>query len=152
MGESLSFLYLKGDAELPVLVWLYGGGFITGNSKYSEYGPDKWIDEGIVVVTVNYRGGALGFFSLGVAEVPGNQGLLDQNMALRFVKHNIAAFGGNPEDITLMGQSAGSSSTLYHLMSPRSEGLFQKVIAQSGSNFSPSLHSVTGSQVYCNNI
>ena len=143
---------MKGDVELPVLVWLYGGGFITGNSKYSEYGPDKWIDEGIVVVTVNYRGGALGFFSLGVAEVPGNQGLLDQNMALRFVKNNIAAFGGNPEDITLMGQSAGSSSTLYHLMSPRSEGLFQKVIAQSGSNFSPSLHSVTGSQVYCNNI
>jgi len=79
--------------------------------------------------------------------VPGNQGLLDQNMALKFVKYNIAAFGGNPDDITLMGQSAGSSSTLYHFMSPRSAGLFQKVIAQSGSNFSPSLHSVTSSQV-----
>ena len=68
-------------------------------------------------------------------------------MALKFVKSNIAAFGGNPNDITLMGQSAGSSSTLYHFMSPRSVGLFQKVIAQSGSNFSPSLHSVTSSQV-----
>ena len=79
--------------------------------------------------------------------MPGNQGLLDQNMALKFVKSNIAAFGGNPDDITLMGQSAGSSSTLYHFMSPRSAGLFQKVIAQSGSNFSPSLHSVTSSQV-----
>ena len=79
--------------------------------------------------------------------MPGNQGLLDQNMALKFVKSNIAAFGGNPNDITLMGQSAGSSSTLYHFMSPRSVGLFQKVIAQSGSNFSPSLHSVTSSQV-----
>ena len=68
-------------------------------------------------------------------------------MALKFVKSNIAAFGGNPNDITLMGQSAGSSSTLYHFMSPRSVGLFQKVIAQSGSNFSPSLHSVTSAQV-----
>jgi len=131
---------------MPVLVWIYGGGFITGNAKYSEYGPDKWIDQDIVVVTVNYRGGALGFFSLGVAEVSGNQGLLDQNLALMFVKDNIEQFGGNKDDITLMGQSAGSSSTLYHLMSPRSQGLFNKVIAQSGSNFSPSLHSVTGSQ------
>ena len=128
-------------------MWIYGGGFVTGNSKYSEYGPDRWIDEDIVVVTLNYRSGALGFFSLGVPGVSGNQGLLDQNMALSFVKNNIAGFGGNPDDLTLMGQSAGSSSTLYHLMSPRSEGLFHKVIAQSGSNFSPSLHSVTGVQV-----
>ena len=137
----------KGDLNKPVVVWFYGGGFITGNAKYSEYGPDKFLDEDIIVVTVNYRAGALGFLSLGVADVPGNQGLLDQNMALKFVKSNIAAFGGNPNDITLMGQSAGSSSTLYHFMSPRSVGLFQKVIAQSGSNFSPSLHSVTSSQV-----
>ena len=137
----------KGDINKPVVVWFYGGGFITGNAKYSEYGPDKFLDEDIIVVTVNYRAGALGFLSLGVADVPGNQGLLDQNMALKFVKSNIAAFGGNPNDITLMGQSAGSSSTLYHFMSPRSAGLFQKVIAQSGSNFSPSLHSVTSSQV-----
>ena len=134
------------DATLPVLVWLYGGGFITGSGRMTEYGPDRWLDQGIVVVTVNYRSYALGFLSLGTATVPGNQGLLDQLEALRFVKDSINSFGGNPSQVTLMGQSAGSSSTLYHLMSPRSTGLFNRVIAQSGSNFSPSLHSITGGQ------
>ena len=134
------------DATLPVLVWLYGGGFITGSGRMTEYGPDRWLDQGIVVVTVNYRSYALGFLSLGTPTVPGNQGLLDQLEALRFVKDSISSFGGNPSQVTLMGQSAGSSSTLYHLMSPRSTGLFNRVIAQSGSNFSPSLHSITGAQ------
>ena len=84
--------------------------------------------------------------SLGIPEAPGNQGLLDQLEALKLVQATISMFGGDPYQVTLMGQSAGSSSTLYHLMSPRSKGLFQRVIAQSGSNFSPSLHSITGSQ------
>jgi len=134
------------DELAPVLVWIYGGGFLTGSARYDEYGPDRWLDEGLVVVTVNYRGGALGFLSLGTPEVPGNQGLLDQLMALEFVQANIALFGGDPARVTMMGQSAGSSSVLYHLMSPRSEGLFSQVIAESGSNFSPSLHSITASQ------
>jgi len=134
------------DQSLPVLVWLYGGGFITGNGGVSEYGPDKWLDQGIVVVTLNYRAYALGFLSLGTSTVPGNQGLLDQLLALQFVKNTIRRFGGDQGSVTLMGQSAGSSSALYHLMSPRSAGLFHRVIAQSGSNFSPSLHSITGSQ------
>jgi len=130
----------------PVLVWIYGGGFLTGSARYDEYGPDRWLDEGLVVVTVNYRAGALGFLSLGTPEVPGNQGLLDQLLALQLVRDNIDRFGGDPNKVTLMGQSAGSSSVLYHLMSPRSEGLFNQVIAESGSNFSPSLHSITASQ------
>jgi len=134
------------DELAPVLVWIYGGGFLTGSARYDEYGPDRWLDEGLVVVTVNYRAGALGFLSLGTPEVPGNQGLLDQLMALEFVQANIAMFGGDPARVTMMGQSAGSSSVLYHLMSPRSEGLFNQVIAESGSNFSPSLHSITASQ------
>jgi len=133
-------------ASLPVMVWLYGGGFITGSGAVSEYGPDRWLDQGIVVVTLNYRGYALGFLSLGTSSVPGNQGLLDQLLALRFVQETISSFGGDPGSVTLMGQSAGSSSALYHLMSPRSAGLFHRVIAQSGSNFSPSLHSITGAE------
>ena len=72
--------------------------------------------------------------------------MLDQLEALKLVQASIANFGGDPKQVTLMGQSAGSSSALYHLMSPRSIGFFQKVIAQSGSNFSPSLHSITGEQ------
>jgi len=137
---------LNKDDLLPVMVWIYGGGFITGSGVMTEYGPEKWLDQGIVVVTVNYRSYALGFLSLGIPEAPGNQGLLDQLEALKLVQATISMFGGDPYQVTLMGQSAGSSSTLYHLMSPRSKGLFQRVIAQSGSNFSPSLHSITGSQ------
>ena len=137
---------LNPNELLPVLVWIYGGGFITGSGVITEYGPEKWLDEGIVVVTLNYRSYALGFLSLGIPEAPGNQGLLDQLEALKLVQATISGFGGDPQQVTLMGQSAGSSSTLYHLMSPRSKGLFQRVIAQSGSNFSPSLHSITGSQ------
>ena len=93
-----------------------------------------------------YRLYSLGYLSLGIPEAPGNQGLLDQLEALKFVQAAITHFGGDPNQVTLMGQSAGSSSAMYHLMSPRSAGLFQQVIAQSGSNFSPSLHSITGSQ------
>jgi len=137
---------LNKDELLPVMVWIYGGGFITGSGVFTEYGPEKWLDQGIVVVTVNYRSYALGFLSLGIPEAPGNQGLLDQLEALKLVQASIANFGGDPNQVTLMGQSAGSSSTMYHLMSPRSKGLFHRVIAQSGSNFSPSLHSITGSQ------
>jgi len=137
---------MSDQRSLPVLVWLYGGGFITGSGRVMEYGPEKWIDQDIVVVTLNYRGYSLGFFSLGTSTVPGNQGLLDQLEALKLVQTSISGFGGDPKQVTLMGQSAGSSSALYHLMSPRSNGLFHRVIAQSGSNFSPSLHSVTGSE------
>ena len=133
------------DTLLPVMVFIYGGGFITGSARMEEYGPDKWLEEDIVVVTVNYRLYSLGFMSLGTSHAPGNQGLMDQSMALRLVRDNIQMFGGDPGRVTLAGQSAGSSSTLYHLMSPQSEGLFQQIIAQSGSNFSPSLYSITAS-------
>ena len=115
------------NGSAPVLVWLYGGGFITGSGRYAEYGPDRWLDSGVLVVTLNYRAGALGFLSLGTPEVPGNQGLLDQLLALQLVQASIAGFGGDPARVTLMGQSAGSSSALYHLMSPRSQGLFHQV-------------------------
>ena len=109
-----------------VMVWIYGGGFINGNNKMTEYGPDYYLDQGIVVVVPNYRTGILGFYSLSTEQVPGNQGLLDQLAALQTVQAVIASFGGDPNAVTLAGQSAGSSSTLYHLMSPRSQGLFHQ--------------------------
>lgn len=131
------------DALLPVMVWIYGGGFINGYNMITEYGPEYYVEKGIIVVVPNYRTGVLGFFSLGTEEVPGNQGLLDQLEALKTVQSVITSFGGDPNRVTLAGQSAGSSSTLYQLTSPKSTGLYQQVIAQSGSNFSPSLISVT---------
>ena len=136
----------QSDSLLPVMVFIYGGGFITGSDRAEEYGPARWLEEELVVVTLNYRLYSLGFMSLGTAHAPGNQGLLDQSLALRLVRDNIRQFGGSEHRVTLVGQSAGSSSALYHLMSPQSEGLFQQIIAQSGSNFSPSLHSITASE------
>ena len=136
---------IQTDASLPVMVWIYGGGFVTGSARKVDYGPDLWLDQGIVVVAMNYRLYSLGFLSLGIPEAPGNQGLLDQLEALKLVQSSIALFGGDPNQVTLAGQSAGSGSALYHFMSPRSEGLFQRIIAQSGSNFSPSLYSITPS-------
>ena len=74
---------------LPVMVFIYGGGFITGSARAEEYGPERWLEEEVVVVTINYRLYSLGFMSLGTAHAPGNQGLLDQSLALRLVQDNI---------------------------------------------------------------
>ena len=80
---------LESDTLLPVMVFIYGGGFITGSARAEEYGPDRWLEEEVVVVTINYRLYSLGFMSLGTAHAPGNQGLLDQSLALRLVQENI---------------------------------------------------------------
>lgn len=93
------------------------------------------MDQDIVLVTVNYRLGSLGFLSTGDKESPGNYGLKDQVVALKFVKNNIAAFGGDPNSVTIVGYSAGGFSVTLHLLSPLSQGLFQKAIAMSGSIF-----------------
>ena len=90
------------------------------------------------MVGINYRLGALGFLSLAVDGLPGNMGLLDQVMALQWINENIEKFGGDPNRITIMGESAGSWSVFYHMMSPYSTGLFQNVIGQSGTVTSPS--------------
>ncbi|KAK3914716.1 Esterase FE4 [Frankliniella fusca] len=121
-------------AELaPVVVFIHGGGFIAGNGDTSLYGPDFLVEAGVVVVTFNYRLGALGFLSTGSAEAPGNAGLKDQVMALRWVRDNIRAFGGDPDSVTLYGESAGSASAALHLMSPMSSGLFHRVILASST-------------------
>jgi para-nitrobenzyl esterase len=121
---------------LPVLVWIHGGGFVTGAGR--DYDAAKLASDGVVAVTINYRLGALGFLAHpALASHPGgpsgNYGLMDQQAALRWVKDNIGRFGGNPSNVTIAGESAGGLAVLAHLVSPGSRGLFQRAIVQSGS-------------------
>ncbi|XP_069474589.1 cholinesterase isoform X2 [Ambystoma mexicanum] len=122
-----------------VMVWIYGGGFETGTSSLDIYdGRFLARTERVVVVSMNYRLGALGFLSFpGHSDAPGNAGLFDQRLALQWVQENIAAFGGNPKRVTLFGESAGAASISYHLMSPKSHPFFTRVIMQSGSANAP---------------
>ena len=129
------------DTLFPVVVWIHGGSFEHGSGMYPYHGPERFMkDEDIVMVSINYRLGLLGFMSLGNPELPGNTGLWDQMCALTWVKNNIKAFGGNPDMVTLMGESAGSWSVMFQLLSPQSRDLFHRVIAQSGTPMSPSYH------------
>lgn len=104
------------------MVWIHGGGFEGGDSSYELYGPDHLLEKDIVIVTLNYRLGFLGFLSTGDSVVPGNNGLKDQVLALKWVKDNIKSFCGNPDQITIAGQSAGAASVAYHVQSPLSRG------------------------------
>ncbi|XP_049842583.1 acetylcholinesterase-like [Schistocerca gregaria] len=130
---------LNGDVPRTVMVWIHGGGFVGGSPSKSEYGPDFFMDRDVVVASISYRLGTLGFLSLEDEVLPGNLGLKDQTAALRWLRHNVAAFGGDPAAITLFGHSAGSASVALHVLSPLSAGLFSRAIAQSG----PPVGSVT---------
>ncbi|KAJ9587060.1 hypothetical protein L9F63_019348, partial [Diploptera punctata] len=121
------------DVLLDVMFWIHGGGWISGSGGSLMYGPQFLLDKDIVLVTINYRLGALGFLSTGDSVCPGNNGLKDQVAALRWVRNNIAAFGGNPNSVTIFGESAGGSSVHYHMLSPLSRGLFHRSISQSGT-------------------
>ena len=126
---------------LPVMVWLHGGGFMSGDGTPQSFGPQYWMGHGVIIVTINYRLGPLGYLSLGLEEVPGNMGQLDQVMALTWVRDNIALFGGDPGLVTIFGQSAGAAAVSYQMFSETSRGLFRRVIAQSGlGGFMPSFH------------
>ncbi|KAA2252999.1 carboxylesterase/lipase family protein [Solihabitans fulvus] len=124
-----------GGPPRPVLVFVHGGGFLTGSGGLDWYdGAELALRGGIVVVTINYRLGALGFLHLGeLAEDMGNGnlGLLDQIHALRWVREHIAAFGGDPDTVTVCGQSAGATSILGMLSAPAGRGLFRRAIVQS---------------------
>ena len=127
---------------LPVLVWFFGGAFQWGYPREMEFNGEQLAKRGIIVVSVNYRLGALGFLSHPdlIAEspdAPANFGVLDQQAGLKWVIRNIANFGGDPKNITIAGQSAGGGSVLTHLTSPSSIGLFQKAIIFSGIIESP---------------
>lgn len=123
----------------PVMVWIYGGAFVAGTSDYPLYDGEAMAAQDVVFVSFNYRLGVLGFFSHPEldAESPdglsGNYALMDQIAALRWVQDNIAAFGGDPDNVTILGQSAGAFSVAFHLVMPASRGLFHRAIAQSGA-------------------
>lgn len=127
----------KGTGPFPVMVWIHGGALLTGEGD--DYDPSNLIDRGVAVVTLNYRLGALGFLTHpaltaeSADHASGNYGLMDQQAALRWVKTNIAAFGGDPNNVTIFGESAGGLSTHSQIASPLSAGLFHKAIVESGS-------------------
>lgn len=125
------------EGRAPVLVWIHGGALVSGSSKETLYDGARLAREGVVVVSINYRLGVLGWLAhpdlsaespLGIS---GNYGLMDQVAALEWVKRNIAAFGGDPENVTIAGESAGGLSVLYLMSTPLAHGLFDRAIAQS---------------------
>nr|CAD7458802.1 unnamed protein product [Timema tahoe] len=120
-----------------VMVWIHGGGFTTGSGNTDLYGPDYFVHADVILVTFNYRLGALGFLCLNDTNVSANNGLKDQVAVLQWVQQNIAQFGGDPDNVTIFGESAGSACVHYHLLSPMSKGLFHRAIAQSGSVLNP---------------
>ncbi len=128
---------------LPVMVWLHGGSNIVGSGTQSMYDGVSLTRHGVLLVTLNYRLGVMGFFSHPelTAESPhhssGNYGLLDQLAALNWVKQNIAQFGGDPDNVTLFGESAGAIDATRLMTSPLAAGLFRRVISESGPAFEP---------------
>jgi para-nitrobenzyl esterase len=124
--------------KLPVMVWIYGGGFVNGGSSPAVYSGTQFAKQNIVLVSFNYRLGRFGFFGFPALtqefpdEPKGNYGYMDQLAVLQWVQRNIAAFGGNPNNVTVFGESAGGGSVHMLLASPLAQGLFHKAIVQSG--------------------
>ncbi|HSS01413.1 MAG TPA: carboxylesterase/lipase family protein [Kofleriaceae bacterium] len=121
----------------PVMVWIHGGAFVMGSGSTPLYHGDPFVADGIIVVTINYRLGIPGFLylgGLGDPRAPGNVALLDQIAALRWVQSNIAAFGGDPDNVTVMGESAGAISIGTLLAMPEARGLFHRAILESGAS------------------
>lgn len=143
VSEDCLFLNVRGDInakDAPVMVWIHGGGHQFGSSDFDYYQADALAEQGIVLVTVNYRLGAFGYMAhpaLSAADprgVSGNYGTLDQVAALEWVKDNIAAYGGNPNQVTIFGESAGAWSVTELMSTPNANGLFHGAILQSGAS------------------
>ncbi|XP_033952197.1 bile salt-activated lipase-like [Pseudochaenichthys georgianus] len=124
---------------LPVMVWIFGGGFLAGGSMGANflenylYSGQEIADRGdVIVVTLGYRVGSLGFLSTGESDLPGNYGLWDQHAAIAWVNRNIRSFGGDADRITVFGESAGGASVNFQALSPHNKGLFKRAISQSG--------------------
>ena len=144
IGEDCLYLNVwtpakKSSDKKPVLVWIYGGGFQSGGSAVPIYDGEAFARRGVIFVSINYRVGIFGFFAHpaltreSLHQSSGNYGLMDQLAALKWVKQNIKAFGGDPDNITIAGQSAGSMSVNCLVASPLAKGLFKKAIAHSGA-------------------
>jgi para-nitrobenzyl esterase len=153
-GPSEDCLYLNvwtpatsSKARLPVMVWIYGGGFAAGSASEPRQDGENLAKKGVVVVSFNYRLGVFGFFSHPALtresdhHASGNYGLLDQVAALDWVRRNVAAFGGNPGKVTIFGESAGSFAVSALMASPLAQGLFQRAIGESGAFFGTTLAS-----------
>lgn len=129
--------------KLPVMVWIYGGGFVNGGTSPAVYDGKHFAEQGVILVSVNYRIGRFGFFAYPAltkedpSQPHGNYGYMDQIAALKWVQRNIAAFGGDPGKVTVFGESAGGGSVLMLLTSPLAQGLFQQAIVESGGGRDP---------------
>ncbi|KAI8423395.1 hypothetical protein MSG28_012545 [Choristoneura fumiferana] len=119
--------------KLPIIFFIHPGGFYSMTGRSDLFGPHYLLDHDVVLVTINYRLASLGFLSTGDAVAPGNNGFKDQVSALRWLRRNAAAFGGDPQQVTIAGCSAGSISVLLHMVSDMSKGLFHRGIAMSAS-------------------
>jgi para-nitrobenzyl esterase len=149
MSEDCLYLnvWTAGSAgeKRPVMVWIPGGGFRGGSSSVEIYNGAELAKKGVVLVSINYRLWKFGFLALpelsteSEHHASGNYGLLDQIAALQWVKENIAAFGGDPDNVTIFGQSAGSVAANYLMISPLAKGLFHRVIGESGGAFAPAV-------------
>lgn len=127
------------DEQRPVMMWIHGGGNIEGSSERPAYDGEALARKGVVVVTINYRLGIFGYLAHPLLSkespkyVSGNYGLLDQIAALQWIRQNIGTFGGDPDCVTIFGESAGSSNVVFLMGSPLAKGLFHRAVAQSGS-------------------
>jgi para-nitrobenzyl esterase len=163
-GPSEDCLYLNiwmpeiySQKKLPVMVWIHGGGFVAGSSSEPRQDAGNLSKKGVMVVSFNYRLGIFGFFAHpeltkeSEHNSSGNYGLLDQVAALQWVKNNIATFGGDPDNVTIFGESAGSSSVSALMATPLAKGLFQRAIGESGSflKLTQSLKSRTEAEDTC---
>uniref|UniRef100_F7GEP4 Carboxylic ester hydrolase n=1 Tax=Monodelphis domestica TaxID=13616 RepID=F7GEP4_MONDO len=128
----------KEGTGLPVMVWIHGGGLVFGSASMYD-GSILSASQNVIVVTIQYRLGVLGFFSTNDEHAPGNWGYLDQVAALQWVQKNIAHFGGDPGRVTIFGESAGGTSVSSHVLSPMSKGLFHRAIMESGVAILPGL-------------
>lgn len=156
-SEDCLYLNIWAPSPLPakgvaVMVWFHGGGFSSGSTSLSMYDPTVIVAEkNVVVVTVQYRLGIFGFLYLNTTEAPGNQGLLDQSMALQWIQANIDRFGGDSNRITIVGQNSGAVSVGLHLLSLRSTPYFNNAIMQSGTSLS-SWFMLTNEQTLSRNV